>query len=319
MLQGDGGGDAASGADASVPAARAIIALHIDPNGPTRGVQNATPANWASIVNFVAAADRHGFKLTLLMGADWPAVARAEPNGVERVAEWINNGHQLGFHHHSCGHTNPDGFRDVTGRDRCAGETERGSVRDAFAEVVALSESAVAAGADPMQAVVDTAAQGPNDGNAYRSVEWQPTARYATGPLHDNTDGHDDHRFLTVPRCTTDYGNSYGAEPVTYRVPELGHAQLDVGAFVELQSANNLEALEGEADLLISGDHQESEAVLGVVLHGREYSARGRDTGRDSLSTDQAYLDAMLQALADRRVSVVTAREILDEADPCSE
>lgn len=294
-----------------------MVALHLDPNSPKGGVENATQAHWEALEAFVQAADKHGFKLTLLMGADWPKVVMAAPGGTAKLAQWLNAGHELGFHHHSCGHAHPDGFRDIQGMNACRGESDRGSVRLAYEEVTELAAQAIEAGASPEAAAVQTAAQGPNEKNLYRSVEWQPEARFATGPQNDNTDGHDDHRFITAFRCTNQYGNSYSGSDQRYDVAELGHAQLDVGSFVEVQSANNLAALKDEIALL-QGDHAEAKAVLGLVFHAREYTDRARATDRDDFSSDRAYLDGVLQLLADQKVRVMTARALLQEANPCS-
>ena len=166
------------------------------------------PSIWERLEAFVEAADRHEHKLTLLMSSSWVDLVDGTLDGVNRIDQlksWIEEGHQLGYHHHSCDHKHPDGYRDVTG-DTCQGEEDRGSVQASFAEVFALGESIIDLGADPALARVEIAAQGPNDNNKYRSEEWQAEAIYATGPVGDNSDGHAGHKFITLPRCTENYG-----------------------------------------------------------------------------------------------------------------
>jgi hypothetical protein len=294
-----------------------MLTLHVDPNGPTRGIINATPEHWMRWKNFVAAADAHGHKLTMLMGSDWVEVVESEPGGVEQMKTWIDNGHQLGYHHHTCGHANPDGYRDGEIEGRCGREADRGSVQDSFGQVVALSQRAIELGADPESARVEVAAQGPNDDNLYGANEWQPEAIYATGNVADNSDGHTDHRFITQPRCTEDYGNRYSGSAVTYRVPELGHSQLDIGNFTQTQSENNLATLEAEIDEVLNGGHEGAGVYIGVVFHPREYAENERSTSRDSYTTDKAYLDAVLQLFTDKGIPVVTARDILGSDNPC--
>ena len=297
----------------------AMLALHLDPDNSNEEVENATPEHWERLKNFVAAADFHYHKLTLLMGSSWVDLVDGSLDGLDRIEQlklWIENGHQLGYHHHSCGHAHPDGYRDVTGKT-CKGEDDLGSVQLSFAEVFGLGESMIDLGADPDLARVEIAAQGPNDNNEYRSEEWQPQAIYATGPIGENSDGHMGHRFITLPRCTENYGNNYGTSTATYEVAELGHAQLDVGDFVDLQGDNNLDQLEVEIDQVLAGNHADSGVHLGIVFHAREYYENSRDTERDSYSSDKAYLDAVLQLFADKGVQVVTAREILQATNPC--
>ena len=169
-----------------------------------------------------------------------------------------------------------------------------------------------------MGVVVDTAAQGIDTKGVYRAAEWQPEATFATGPMSENTDGHAPHRFITRPRCATSYGNAYGGTYTTYEVAEIGHAQLNVGGFVVSQKANTLAVLQAEIDEARDSAHAELGVVLGVVFHAREYAATPRDVEGDEYPTDQAYLDAIFKLFADKGVKVVTAREILSAAAPCS-
>ena len=297
----------------------AMLALHLDPDNSSEGIENATPENWGRLANFVAAADVHQHKLTLLMSSSWVDLFDGSLEGLDRIEQlmsWVEKGHQLGYHHHSCGHAHPDGYRDVSGK-HCGGEPDRGSVQDSFAKVFALSETMIDLGVDPELARVQVAAQGPNDHNEYRSEEWQPEVMDATGPIKDNSDGHAGHKFITLPRCTENYGNSYGGSKVTYEIPELGHAQLDVGDFTTIHSNNNLARLAIEIDQVLTGDHADSGAHIGVVFHPREYDENSRDTDRDSYPSDKAYLDAVLQLFAAKGLPVVTSRDILQASSPC--
>ena len=297
----------------------AMLALHLDPNNSVGEVENATPEHWGRLKAFVAAADLYGHKLTLLMSSSWVDLVDGTLDGVNRIDQlksWIEKGHQLGYHHHSCGHNHPDGYRDVIGKT-CKGEEDRGSVQDSFGEVYALGEALISMGVDPGLARVEIAAQGPNAYNEYRSEEWQAEAIYATSSVDDNPDAHTGHKFITLPRCTENYGNNYGTSTATYEVSELGHAQLDVGEFVDLQDNNNLAQLEVEIDQVLTGDHADSGVHIGVVFHPREYHKNPRATDRDSYANDKKYLNAILQLFAHKGLPVVTAREILQAANPC--
>jgi hypothetical protein len=298
----------------------AMLALHLDPNYANGVVENATAENWDRLAAFVEAADLHGHKLTLLMSSSWVGLVDGTYDGVSRIDQlksWVENGHQLGYHHHSCGHVHPDGYRDVSGKT-CRGEANHGSVEDSFDEVYALGETLAAMGVDPDLARVEIAAQGPNNGNEYRSEEWQAEAIYATGPVNDNTDGHPGHKFITLPRCTGDYGNNYGPETATYEVAELGHAQLNVGDFTQSQHENNLGQLAAEIDQVLTGSHADSGVMIGVVFHPREYTENERDTtGVIDYASDKEYLDAVLELFTTKGLPVLTAREILQASNPC--
>lgn len=305
--------DSAEPGEEHIP--KVMFAVHIDPNSPSSGVVHATAQNWLRLKNFVATADTHGHKLTLLFHSDWMPIIEGSPNGIETITSWVNHGHQIGYHHHTCGHPHPDGYRDVE-LGNCGGEPDRGSVQDSFSELQALSQALVLNGVEPSLAGIDIAAQGPNDFNQYRAKEWQPEAIYATGTIGDNSDEHGDHQFITKPRCTENYGNEYGV-PITFLVPEMGHAQLDVGNFTEIQVANNIDALESEIEQVLQGDHAGLPVHLGLVIHPDEYDDNMRATDRDNYPSDKAYLDAILQLLADKGIQVRTAREILSSTQPC--
>ena len=297
----------------------AMLALHLDPNNSVEEIENATPENWGRLEEFIAAADLYGHKLTLLMSSSWVDLVDGTYDGVSRIDDlksWIEFGHQLGYHHHSCGHTHPDGYRDVPG-DFCKGEEDHGSVQNSFAKVYALGEALIAMGVDADLARVEIAAQGPNDNNEYRSEEWQAEAISATGPVRDNSDGHATHRFITLPRCSEDYGNNYGSGEAVYEVAELGHSQLDVGDFVISQSGNNLTWLEMEINRVLTGDHVDSGVHIGVVFHAREYTENDREIKRDAYASDKAYLDAVLELFCNKGLPVVTARTILQASNPC--
>ncbi len=285
--------------------AHAALVIHLDPNGNER--QHATSQNWERLTNAVDAADRHGHKLTLLMTADWSDLINADQQRKNTLGNWIASGHEVGFHLHTCGHVSPDGYRDV--QHRCKGANNRGSVNIAFEKVQTLLND--------LGSEVITAAQGPNTSGTFRSAEWQDGVVFATGVMKDNTDGHSDHRFITLPRCTTEYGNNYSGTQSRWPVAEIGHAQLNVGTFTTNQSQNNITALEAEIELLKSGNHSERDLYLGIVFHAREYSDNPRQTPLDSYVTDREYLDAVFELLSETEVSVLTVREILSSDNPC--
>ena len=285
---------------------QAMVAIHLDPTGPS--VTHATAQNWERLTDLMATADSFGHKLTLLMSSDWADLVAADPVRQSALQNWVNNGHQLGFHHHTCGHASPDGYRDI--KNQCRGAEPRGSVADAFAQVQDLASNLGLPS-------ISIAAQGPNTDGLYRAAEWQPGVGFATGIMADNTDGHPDHRFITQPRCAVDYGNAYTEQPAQYPVAELGHAQLNVGAFTRLQADNNLAAMTQEISQVAVGDHAHDAVNLGLVFHAREYAATPRNEPSDNYRTDRGYLDAVLQLFADQSVPVVTAKEILETSSPC--
>ncbi len=286
----------------------AMIAIHLDPTGPM--VTHATEENWQRLSALVSRADEIGHKLTLLMSSDWAELTQAAPGRKLALKEWVTNGHQLGYHHHTCDHTSPDGYRDLPGL-HCKNADDRGSVATSFTVVRDLGASLPGG----TKATVNIAAQGPNTDGIFRAAEWQPDAIYATGEMGENGDGHN-HRFITLPRCVTSYGNSYSGSQTTYQVAELGHAQLDVGDFRTKKSDNNLEALSADIDLALAAEHADTGVHIGVVFHGREYYPAPRD---DSYGDDQVYLDAVFQLFVDKGVQVLTAGQILTIATPCAE
>ncbi len=283
----------------------AAIVIHLDPNGPQH--QRATVQNWERLTNAINAADRHGHKLTLLMTADWSELIEENQQRKNTLESWITGGHEVGFHLHTCDHVSPDGYRDV--QHRCKGAENRGSVNVAFNRVQTLLLS--------LGSQIMTAAQGPNTSGTFRSAEWQDGVVFATGVMKDNTDGHSEHRFITLPRCARDYGNNYSGSQSRWPVAELGHAQLNVGTFTTNQSQNNITALEAEIELLKDGSHSGQELYLGVVFHAREYAENLRQTPLDSYGTDKEYLDAIFALFSETSVPVLPVREILGSDNPC--
>ena len=307
-----------SSTDATVGTARGMIAIHIDPNTyGSAGLEtvNASTQNLIRLAALVSKANEYGHKLTLLMSADWAVLIDNLPGWRVALKSWISSGHELGFHHHTCGHAGPDGYWDVPDA-LCTGITHRGSVALAYGKVKSLLDSLGLSSAEAPG--VQTAAQGPNTGGIYRAAEWQPSAIYATGEMSENGYDYPTRRFLSQTRCTNSYGNSYSGTKVTFAVPEVGHSQLNVGDFISHKKDNTLAALEAEIALAQTPEYMAQGVHVGVVFHAREYYATARDVDGDDFSDDRAYLDAVLQAFATQGLPVVTAREILGTADPCS-
>lgn len=324
--EGDSAGDAEDATDTSDREVNhyAMIAIHADPSA---GVSRY----WSSFEAMVASATTHGHDLTILMNSDWAAFLMPDgcPRSFERgsnlatVAGWINDGHQLGYHHHTCSHFNPDGFTDVPEMRRTCSE---GSVTTSYEMVTALSECLVSSGGvDADAARVDIAAQGPNDpgGDAdwtYRQYEWQRANVHATGEMEANPIPGNDYVFLTQPSC-----KEYGDGRNTFDVAEMGHAQLNIGNFVCSQKANNISTLESEIDTLLSARFDDIRGHVGVVYHAREYTDRSRandrdgrtDCSPDEYDDDIAYLEAVFELFTDKGVEVRTARQILSAEISC--
>ena len=300
---------------------RAMIAIHADPSTPSPS------RHWDPFQSMVSSATDHGHQLTILMSSDWVSVvmpdgcpvAITDGSKLATVRQWVLDGHQLGYHHHTCAHFNPDGFTDAPGM---AGTCTEGSVATSYQSVADLAQCLVdAGGVDSQLASVHIAAQGPDNpvgdaGNTYRDYEWQASNTQATGNVEVNPVPGRSDQFLTQPTC-----HVYGDGINQFDVAELGHSQVNVGSFVCSQKEHSFATLEAEIDTLLSPAFDDIEAYIGVVFHAREYletrlrnadrDREGNDCSPDAFANDREYLDAMFQLFEDKGVEVVAAREIL--------
>lgn len=299
---------------------RAIIVLHVDP-------QSASLPNWRKLTRLVAAADARGHRLTLLFGAPWGGLVESSMQRKLKVAQWLADGHQIGFHHHDCSHAVPDGYiaaellsRHDAGEEVCSAAFTgaAGDVSDAYAEIKGFDSwlFTLAGVAETPRVSINLAAQGGlGDTALFRSWEWQQDNVFATGSVADNPFGAGGDVFLTAPSCKAYSDDGYAMNE--WPVAEIGHQQLAIGAHAE-SSDGTLATLDAELASVFTpgGTNFRAGAYVGIVFHASEYdTAAVRADG--SVVDDAATIEAMFDLVADY-TTAVTANSVLLAAAPCA-
>ena len=318
---------------ADLSTGQVYIVLHCDPHGE-EVCENEDASQWDRLVQAVAAADKRGHKLTLLMSADWVGCIQGNADRFELLKYWVLSGHQLGYHHHDCSHPSPGGYRadgipgcmtvpscpgcNATHCATCQ-NTLKGTAADAYASVKALGEALVAAGVPQDVATVNTANMGPNNwcitdpetgattGICFRQYEWDASLIWGTETIANNpVDTSEETTFLTSPHC-----RQYSDGTTVFNVLETGHAQLAVSNFIVTQADNTYEAVEADLMVMASGALDGMVANMGIVFHPQEYTAehlRDDDSGFDN---DKDYIDAIMDLLVDHGHVSVTVRDVM--------
>ncbi len=296
---------------------RAYLVLHAEPHGDAVCVDGGP---WDNLVDVVGAADERGHLLTILFSADWADCITPSPARLDSVAAWVRTGHQIGYHHHDCSHSIPDGYRspDVEGCNpmcqRCGGKNN-GTAAEALAKVREISVGLTDRGVDAAAAAIDTANMGPErlcerQGICFRQYEWDAQLPFGTEQVADNPAPGGGHRFLTSPHC-----REYGDGTRTFDVVETGHSQLDVGTFVTTAADNNYAALSAELDTLRAG-FPGQEVHAGLVFHPQEFTTTPRaDTS--VAADDRAYLLAVMDLLTEKGFNSVPVRDIVAGSAAC--
>lgn len=299
--------DSLAGGDSQTASAgHAIVVIHADPG-------SATVANWSRLAAIIATATTHGHKISILLGADWGDLIMDSSVRKTIVAKWVQNGHQLGFHHHDCTHAEPDRYHDmVSGSDdtnmqgayaECTTATALegylGSVADAFAKVKRIGDEwlfqSVANGGAGLTRTTSTdliiAAQGglKDYGGVFRDYEWQPGVTYATGNVTDNQGSSGS--TLSKPTCHT-----YGSVVLS---GEIGHTQMKIGNF--RTSTKTVDNSQIATDI----ENVAPDQVVGVVFHAHEYANEDGYTDKDTI-------DAMFQLLTDANLMAETVTTVVD-------
>lgn len=311
-------GDLPEPADTGSTAAhRAFLVIHADPHDEAIC---APGGEWEKLEAVVEAASDRDHRLTILFSADWADCIVPSSSHLDTVAAWVRAGHQIGYHHHDCSHTAPDGYRspDIEGCNpmcrRCGGK-DNGTAAQALAKVREISDALVQRGVDAADAAIDTANMGPDrlcagQGICFRQYEWDADLPFGTEQVADNPAPGGDYRFLTSPHCA-----EYGDGSRSFDVVEIGHAQLDVGSFASINAGNNHASLSAELDRLREG-FEGQEVHAGIVFHPHEFTAAAR-TDTTVAGDDRAYLIAVMDLLRDKGFSTVPVREVLRTSNAC--
>jgi len=310
------------------------IVLHCDPHGDAVcGDEN--DSQWDRLVQVVAAADKRGHKLTLLMSADWVGCIEGKADRYELLKYWVLSGHQLGYHHHDCSHPSPGGYRadDIPGcmivpdcpgcnATQCATckNTLKGTAADAYASVKALEDALVTAGVPQDLATINTANMGPNNwcvtdpetgvstGICFRQYEWDGSLIWGTETIANNpVNTSEETTFLTSPNC-----RQYSDGEEVFHVLETGHAQLAVSNFMITQSENTYGAIESDLEVMASGALDEMVANMGIVFHPQEYTADHLRDDDPIADNDKDYIDAIMDLLVTHGKVSVTVRDVMD-------
>ena len=253
----------------------------------------------------------------MLLASDWAETIESSAWAKNLLRQAVLAGHKVGFHHHDCGHANPDGYiadhfvPDID--STCSfGFSRQGTVAEAFAPLQRLQFWLTQNGV-PNSAPnrLNIAAQGPDGNEEMQQWEWQSNNIYATGAIDRNSDGHP-HIFTTVSTCHQ--LSDDGLDQHIWNVPGIGHAQIDVGSFSS--NGHDLDAFAIEMFELYdpTGSHYESGAHLGMVFHAREFDAGNPHAGYES---DRDYIEAFFDEIEGWGERALAADDLLRADAPC--
>lgn len=287
------------------------VTVHADPGHYSR-------ENAAKLVDLAKTVGARGHRLTVVFGNDWGEAIEAGAGAKRKLRAAVLAGHKAGFHHHDCGHAGPDGYiaeHFVPDIDTLCkrGFVNEGTVEEAFESLVALQAWLVDNGVPDIPArALNIAAQGPNSGGQMRLWEWQPQNIYATGTVKDN-DGGLGYTFITFSGCKQ-YSND-GLDENRWDVPEVGHAQLDIGDFD--WNLQDLDTFQHEMYEVFDpeGAQYRSGAHLGMVFHAREFDG---DAPRDGYENEREYILAFFDEIEAWGLRAVAADALLRHDRPCA-
>lgn len=324
------GGLCQPGSETDLSTGQVYIVIHCDPHGADAICGTPGNGQWDQLVEIVTAAGDLGHKLTLLMAADWAFCITTSAVRQATLAQWLSDGHQLGYHHHDCSHPHPDGYRAdgvancdaLEECDNCK-EALKGTTDESLAYVAGLENQMIALGVPSKAVTIDTANMGPDNWCddhevCFRDYEWDLSLIWGMEKVSENpargspmgTLGTTEYSFLTTPQCRV-----YGDGTQDLHVLETGHAQLDVANFRESHADNSYQTIASELLVLKGGIEGVDVVNMGIVFHPQEFisgtvlSNRGAD---DPIAdNDKDYLLAIFALLADQGHLGVTVREVM--------
>ncbi len=238
------------------------LVLHLDPGG----TEHLDRVDELLMSELPTREVSHRF--TVLMTSEWAAHALNERSeAIPMMRQWLDAGHELGWHHHTPGHGAPDGFsvhEDLRNRALCC--ASRGPSCDVDAcdvsDAVALIDELITT---ELAATLDTLRAGPEDDGGATSYRDEVPAdfRYSTTSYPADLGG-------TEPWSAPEDPTSLHGEPTCLCAPAfpdvrsqgvwaLPHAQYDA----ELSKANAVPLALIEQAL----DAQSPDDYLGLVWH----------------------------------------------------
>lgn len=125
-----------AGSGAGTGASGVWINIHAEP-------QKDPATEWAQLEGLVNSASAHGHLLTLLFSAPWLEFLLDDTTAQDTLADWLRQGHRVGFHHHDVSHDEWDGYQSLDSAD-CEAEVGAAAcaaappVSEAFALLEAL-------------------------------------------------------------------------------------------------------------------------------------------------------------------------------------
>ena len=67
-------------------------------------------ALWPTVIKLVELANRYNIKLSLALNPQWAEFILKDEQKIKHLKTWINNGHELAFHHHGINHIDWNGY-----------------------------------------------------------------------------------------------------------------------------------------------------------------------------------------------------------------
>lgn len=94
---------------------------------------------WPDLVKLVERADRYDAKLTILFQTQWAEYVLKDPEKMEKVRKWQEEGHEVGLHYHTVFHKGWNGFTNRTDEKYTQDPRYRGDVDQMIAPVKELA------------------------------------------------------------------------------------------------------------------------------------------------------------------------------------
>ena len=267
-----------------------FLVVHLDPKEATVPNFQRMTALMAAVETRKAAGFNH--RMTLLFTPEWGDFIAGDAARRQTVGAWVKAGHELGFHHHTAAHFNPDGYSDDPAQqDPMLCKNPSGcTVADAVDEIREMITHQDIGG------TMKTAVVGPTDSSGKTYYDEFPADFLYAGAGYASDDGkqgwyaNDPTNLLAGPQCQ---------QPPLWpnvrpgNVKALSHMQFDVGS--GKKNSVPLNAIEDAFDAAQNDDY------VGVVWHSADYAA----------TKGQPNIDALFDAMQARKLTSRTISELL--------
>ncbi len=133
-------------------------------------------ALWNTAIKLVQVADKYKFKLSLALNPQWAEFILKDEQKIKGLKTWINNGHELAFHHHGINHIDWNGYsnraqnkhfnkKNLNSRftEKLNSTDYRGTVKEGFGQLKKLALKIDSSYKIKTGCITDTAIDKPDD------------------------------------------------------------------------------------------------------------------------------------------------------------